>query len=42
MRYLDSCGPGDPKGSRYLIVEELGLKDHDSYGFWGHRNLNPT
>ena len=24
-----------PRGSRYLIDKELGLKDHDYYGFWG-------
>ena len=24
-----------PQGSRYLILKELGLKDHDCYGFWG-------
>ena len=24
-----------PRGSRYLIMKELGLKDHDYYGFWG-------
>ena len=24
-----------PKGSRYLVIKELGLKDHDNYGFWG-------
>ena len=24
-----------PKGSRYLIIKELGLKDHDHYGFGG-------
>ena len=23
------------RGSRYLIIQELGLKDHDYYGFWG-------
>ena len=23
-----------PRGSRYLIIKELGLKDHDHYGFW--------
>ena len=22
-------------GSRYLIIKELGLQDHDYYGFWG-------
>ena len=26
---------GVPRGSRYLIIKELGLKDHDYYGFWG-------
>ena len=24
-----------PRGSRYLIIKELGLKDHDDYGFGG-------
>ena len=24
-----------PGGSRYLIIKELGLEDHDYYGFWG-------
>ena len=24
-----------PRGSRYLIIKELGLKDHDYSGFWG-------
>ena len=24
-----------PEGSRYLIIKELELKDHDYYGFWG-------
>ena len=24
-----------PRGSGYLIIKELRLKDHDSYGFWG-------
>ena len=24
-----------PRGSRYLIIKELGLKDQDYYGFWG-------
>ena len=24
-----------PRGSRYLSIKELGLKDHDYYGFWG-------
>ena len=23
-----------PRGSRYLVVMELGLKDHSYYGFW--------
>ena len=23
------------RGPRYLIIKELGLKDHDYYGFWG-------
>ena len=23
------------RGSRYLIIKELELKDHDYYGFWG-------
>ena len=27
-----------PRGSRYLILNELGLKDHDYSGFW---DLNP-
>ena len=31
-------GPGTPRGSRYLVIKELGLKDHDYYGFW---DLNP-
>ena len=26
---------GLPRGSRYLIIKELGLKDHDYDGFWG-------
>ena len=25
----------EPIGSRYLIIPELGLKDHDYYGFGG-------
>ena len=24
-----------PRGSKYLIIKELGLEDHDYYGFWG-------
>ena len=24
-----------PRGSRYLIIKELGLEDHDYYGSWG-------
>ena len=24
-----------PRGSRHLIIKELGLKDHDYYGFCG-------
>ena len=24
-----------PTGSRYLVIKELGLKDHDDSGFWG-------
>ena len=24
-----------PRGSRYLIIKEFGLQDHDYYGFWG-------
>ena len=24
-----------PRGSRYLTIKELGLKDHEHYGFWG-------
>ena len=28
-----------PRGSRYLIIKELGLKDHDDYGFWGPKSL---
>ena len=24
-----------PRGSRYLILKDLELQDHDSYGFWG-------
>ena len=24
-----------PRGSRYFMIKEFGLKDHDSYGFWG-------
>ena len=28
-----------PRGSRYLIIKELGLKDHDYYGFCG---LSPS
>ena len=27
-----------PRGSRYLSIQELGLKDHIYYGRWG---LNP-
>ena len=27
-----------PRGSRYLTIKELGLKDHDYYGSW---SLNP-
>ena len=23
-----------PRGSRYLIIKELRLKDHNYYGFW--------
>ena len=29
---------GIPRGSRYLIIKELGLKDHDYYGLWGLRS----
>ena len=28
-----------PRGSRYLIIKELRLKDHDYSGFWGLNNL---
>ena len=29
------CGGAPaPLGSRYLIIQDLGLKDHDCYGFW--------
>ena len=28
-----------PRGSRYRILKELGLKDHDYYGFWGPTSL---
>ena len=24
-----------PRGSRYLLIRELGPKDFDYYGFWG-------
>ena len=24
-----------PRGSRYIIIRDLGLKDYDYYGFWG-------
>ena len=24
-----------PRGSRYQVIKEFGLKDHDYYGFWG-------
>ena len=27
--------PSEPRGCRYLMIKELGLKDHDHYGFWG-------
>ena len=33
LRVLDSMV--FPRGSRYLIIKELGLKDHDYCGFWG-------
>ena len=25
----------EPRGSRHLVTKELGLQDHDYYGFWG-------
>ena len=28
---------GQPRGSRFLIIEKLELKDHDYSGFWGLR-----
>ena len=31
-------GMHGPRGSRYCIIKELGLKDHDDYGF---RGLSP-
>ena len=32
---LEHLGRCLPRGSRYLIIRDLGLKDHDCYGFWG-------
>ena len=29
-----------PRGSRYLIIKELGLKDHDYYGLGGLSPFN--
>ena len=37
FKYLDPLGMF-LRGSRYLIVKELGLKDHIYHGFW---DLNP-
>ena len=34
IRSFDPGSYGIPRGSRYLIIKELGLKDHDSSGFW--------
>ena len=40
---LDMAVPISPwrfsGGSRYLIIQESGLKDHDDCGFWGLRPL---
>ena len=39
-RKFRSPSEGKPKGSRFLIIKESGLKDHDYYGFWGLSPFN--
>ena len=36
---LEGPGAVDPRGSRYPIIKEPGLEEHDDYGFWG---LSPS
>ena len=31
----DVLETSQPRGSRYLLIKELGLKDRDHYGIWG-------
>ena len=39
---MGSWGSYLPRGSRYLLIKELRLKDHDDYGFWGGSVARPV